>query len=671
MSQAAAVSNPAPVVTAAGQRAWSCVPPTLVAAIGLLAWWGVWHGQYLFDDLPAIEDNVALGGGHWWRAAFSVDHQPLANRPLTCLTLAWDFAVYGPGPFGPHLTSLLLHLGNAMLVLATVRAALSAPNLAGRFEARRATRIATAVALIWVAHPLGGDAVAYATQRSTLLFSGFLLVGLLASLRAASSPRPIRWRALAVLAIACGMASKEDMVAAPLLLVLWERAFVLPSWAAMRRRAGFFAVLAGTWLVLVGCLVLGPANPTVGYATTPSVTAWHWLLTQAGVLVHYVRLVLWPHPLRGAYDWDIVTGVGAAALPLLAVLVLLGLTIGSWRARPWWGFCGALFFLLLAPTSSLMPIVTEILAERRMYLPMLTVLVPAVLCGENLLRRRGSGLPWLAPVLVLAVTLTLAWQSRQRVAVYADSVAFWDDAFAQRDPASRSFLASQILGKQAEMLLQQGRVEEAIPCIETALQCEHHTYFEEATYALSLQRRGRHQEAVAVLRQLVAERPDDGAIVGRLGNGLVASWNADKGRPDDARLEEAVTVLQRAVVLSPRHAGLWHSLGFVLRVRGDLRAAADAYQHSVESTTARVEPYISLAELLPGFGRQAEVGALFDRLLAAHPGDTDLRLQVAGFLLVQHRQDLAVPLLQDVLRIDPTSQQADQLLREAQTDTGR
>ena len=84
-----------------------------------------------------------------------------------------------------------------------------------------------------------------------------------------------------------------------------------------------------------------------------------------------------------------------------------------------------------------------------------------------------------------------------------------------------------------------------------------------------------------------------------------------------------------------------------------------------------MEPYISLAELLPGFGRQAEVGALFDRLLAAHPGDTDLRLQVAGFLLVQHRQDLAVPLLQDVLRIDPTSQQADQLLREAQTDTGR
>jgi len=642
------------------------LPYVLVAATGLVAWWGVWHGQFLFDDFQAIAENAALNSGHWWQAAFSAEHHPLVNRPLSCLTLTWDFAVYGPGPFGPHLTNLLLHLANGMLVLATLRAALMAPNLAGRFAARRTTGLATAVAALWVTHPLGGDAVAYATQRSTLLFSGFLLLGLLASLRAASSPRPIRWRALAVLAIACGMASKEDMVVAPLLLVLWERAFVLSSWTAMRRRAGFFAALACTWLVLVGCLVLGPANPTVGYATTPAVTAWHWLSTQAGVLVHYLRLVVWPHPLRGAYDWDIVTSVGAAALPGLVVITLLGFTIAWWRSRPWWGFCGALFFLLLAPTSSLMPIVTEVLAERRMYLPMLAVLVPVVLLGERVLRTHAK-MAMLAPMLVVAAAIAFGLVSRQRVAVYADPVSFWNDAFDRRDPASRSFLASQILGNQAAMLFQQNRSEEAVPLIETAMQCEHRTHFEEAIYALSLQHRGRHREALQVLRRLAAEHPDDGDIGGRLGNALVAHWNADQGRPDDVRLEEAEAVLQRAVERKPAHAGFWYTLGFVRRVRGNLPAAADAYQRSAELTTERVEPYVSLAELLPGLGREAEVGAVFDRLLVAHPGDTSLRLQVVEFLLTQRRQDVAVPMLQDVLRIDPENQQAERLLRQART----
>ena len=82
---------------------------------------------------------------------------------------------------------------------------------------------ATAVAAIWVAHPLGADAVAYATQRSTLLASGCLLLALLATLRSHRSPRGGRWWALCVLAMALALASKEDMVTGPVLVVLFDR----------------------------------------------------------------------------------------------------------------------------------------------------------------------------------------------------------------------------------------------------------------------------------------------------------------------------------------------------------------------------------------------------------------------------------------------------------------
>ncbi|HEX5054705.1 MAG TPA: hypothetical protein VFZ65_23215, partial [Planctomycetota bacterium] len=57
----------------------------LVAA--LIAWWGVWRFDFVFDDGPAIQDNAALAAGDWWRAAFGTVHTPLANRPLACLSL--------------------------------------------------------------------------------------------------------------------------------------------------------------------------------------------------------------------------------------------------------------------------------------------------------------------------------------------------------------------------------------------------------------------------------------------------------------------------------------------------------------------------------------------------------------------------------------------------------
>ena len=135
----------------------------LIMAAGLFAWWGCWRGQYLFDDHPAIVDNEALQAGNAWAAAFGSKHQPLASRPLACLSLVLDFAVFGPGPFGPHLTNLLLHLGNALLLWRVLRAALAARNLRERVAG---PGLASAIVLLWVCHPLATDAVAYATQAT-------------------------------------------------------------------------------------------------------------------------------------------------------------------------------------------------------------------------------------------------------------------------------------------------------------------------------------------------------------------------------------------------------------------------------------------------------------------------------------------------------------------------
>lgn len=646
------------------------LPFALLVASGLFAYWGAWRCGYVFDDGVAILDNKPLQAGDWWNAAFGAQHQPLANRPLACWSLIVDARLFGEGPFGPHLVSLVLHLLNACLVFVVTRRALVAPNLTGRVPIERATWLATAVGATWVAHPIGVDAVAYLTQRSTLLAHGLWLLAIYGTLRAHDAVHPTRWRSLVVAALCGSMASKEDAIVGPLLLVLFERAFLLPSWSSMRQRLGYYVAVALSWSVLAACLLLGPHNPTVGFSTRNPVTAWQWLMTQAGVIVHYLEQIAWPHDLRGAYDWGIVTNLGDALAPGLPLVLLLGLTLACWWRRPWWGWLGAMFFLWLAPTSSIMPIVTELAAERRVYLPMLFVLVPMVLAGDRL---GGAVLPtrlrWLVGVPVLAIVTTLGLVTHSRVAVYDNTHAFWDDAFVKADPRSRTFGAGMILANRGDALLSQGRDQEGHACHDLAVQCENPTPQRILRHALSLLGRKRHVEALAIVRQLAAASPSDN-VLGGLGMCLAANHEAEGGKPDDPRLDEAEVALRRALAAVPANTQYWNALGYVLKVHGDFAGAEDAYRRVTELRPPDATPWLLRAEMLERLGRRSEIGPVIEELLAARPTDVGLRLHLAERLRQGGDRDFALRLLQDVLYLDPGNAAASGMLRQL-TPQGR
>jgi len=560
------------------------IPFLVVVAAGWFAWHGTWRGEWVYDDLDAIAQNRALLAGDWWNGAFGPQHQPLANRPLACLSLVLDARLFGPGPFGPHLGNFVLHLVNATLLLLVVRGCLRAPALAGRFTESRATWLAASIAALWVAHPLGADAVCYATQRSTLLFSGALLVSILATLRSHAGERRRWWQGIAVVAMAAAMASKEDAVIGPFLVVLLERAFVVSTWRELRARRAFHVAMASTWLVLLACVWLGPSNATVGYATAVPVTAFQWLLTQAGVVAGYVRLAAWPHPLRTAYDTAIVTNVAAAALPGLFVLGLLAVTIGSWRRRPWWGFVGAVFFLLLAPTSTIMPIVSEVVAERRAYLPMLLVVVPAVFAVDALLAGNAARVA-IAAVAVTAAVVGLGSMARSRVAVYRDPGSFWSDAWEKRDPTSRSYVAGVIAINRGDVAYRSNRAAEAFACYDAAMSCEAQSATAKGRHAMSLLERDRPAEAVESLRRL-AKTSGDASTLGMLGIALLVSNQKERAGAADPRLAEAEEVLQRSLAMDEKNAQFWGALAEVRAGRGRMQDAAAAARRSKELEAA-------------------------------------------------------------------------------------
>lgn len=634
-----------------------------VVAAGLFAWWGVWWGNWVFDDSPAIAANLALQRGDWWAAAFSAPHQPLSNRPLSCLSLAIDFAVFGPGPFGPHLTNILLHLGNGILVWSCVRGAFVARNLAGRWSHRDIAFAACAIATLWVVHPLGADAVAYATQRSTLLASAFLLVACRAALQASASAKPVWWRAAVVVAVACAMASKEDAVVGPILLVLFERAFLVPSWSALRQRMGFFLALASTWIVLGFCVANGPRNPTVGYATRAPVTAFEWLFTQAGVVANYLRLTVWPDPLRGAYDLGIVDRLAPAILPGLFVLCVLATTVMAWRRHPWFGWLGALCFLWLAPTSTVLPIVTEIAAERRMYLPLLFVVVPVVVLFVRTVAQRNVAVRGAAVVLWLGLVLVLGVVTRGRVEVYRDTFTFWDDAWRKRTPGSRTFLAGLLLSNQGDSLQAQGRVEEAGACYDESMRCDGPTAPAIARHAISLLMRGRHDEAIARMRHL-ARTNDDPNTKGVLGVCLVVAHQAERGKPDDPGVLEAGPLLETAVAAMPGDVQFWSALAYAQRLVGRLAAAEQAYLRVTELEPDHLDAWTDRATVLEQLGRGAEVEPWLRAALAAQPRNVALRVRWAARCAQRGSPADAAVLLREALTIDPAHAEAAAMLRQ-------
>lgn len=176
----------------------------------------------------------------------------------------------------------------------------------------------------------------------------------------------------------------------------------------LRRRGG--ARPAATWLLLAALMLTSRhRDNTVGFGLGVGPGA--YLLTQARAIALYLRLCLWPHPLVIDYGTALVSGLGAMWPQGLLVLALLGAAAWALVRRPALGFLGGAFFAVLAPSSSFIPLVTQPIAEHRMYLPLAAAVVLAVLGLESLAGNRSL---WLWP----AAAGLLAFATSRRVADY-------------------------------------------------------------------------------------------------------------------------------------------------------------------------------------------------------------------------------------------------------------
>lgn len=384
--------------------------PLLLLAAGMLAYSNTFHVPFLFDDVPNIVQNTRI---HrlWPLWELLVPGQgglTTSGRPLISLSFALNYAWGGLAVEGYHAVNLGIHLLAGCVLYGLLRRTFLLPGCAESLKSR-ATPLALAIAALWLLHPLQTESVTYISQRAEMVMALCYLFSLYALIRTATAEESRlsrRWACWTLAGCWIGMTAKEVMVSAPLILFLYDRAFLAGSFQeAWWKRGRLYLGLAASWLLL-GALVMltGNRGGTAGFGTAGEAAWWHYALKQFDAVATYLKLVFWPHPLVFDYGADTV-GSWMEIWPQGILIGLLAAATGFalWR-WPRCGFSGAAFFAILAPSSSVIPIISQTMAEHRMYLPLA---VPLALAGCGLFLLSGrAGLGLLAAWALLLAGLT-------------------------------------------------------------------------------------------------------------------------------------------------------------------------------------------------------------------------------------------------------------------------
>jgi len=435
------------------------LPPLALAVFAVLPYLDSVRAPLLWDDYSSIVGNTAIT--HLWPLPlWAPADSVVGGRPVVCLTLAINYAISGFNTWSYHLLNVLIHALCAVVLYGLIGHTLLLSRWKGKWDLA-AGPFAFAVALIWAVHPIQTDAVTYITQRTECLMSLFLLLTLYCSMRASQSNHRVLWQLAAIASCALGMGCKESMAVAPILVFLYDFIFLPP--AERRNRRLLYLGLPLTLLLLPLFLSHVNMSNKSGFGLG-RISSWDYLKTQAGVICHYLRLLVWPHPLSLDYfDWPIANHIASVLLPGVFLIVLLGATLFWIFRRSWLGFAGAWFFLILAPTSSVLPIMTEIAAERRMYLPSAAVI--AVVCaGVWRLWRSAPKWFWITAVTLLAGALSIATAVRNWD--YRSDLAIWTDTVMKRPNDARAHLHI------AMDLIQQRDFDAAVRELHTTLRLE-------------------------------------------------------------------------------------------------------------------------------------------------------------------------------------------------------
>jgi tetratricopeptide (TPR) repeat protein len=584
----------------AGYRQTALLVAFIVGAVAV-ANLNVLSAGFVWDDRALITDNVLIKHWHTLPQLFTAPFLGMYYRPLVMVSFALEYSLWGLKPLGFHLTNLLIHAANAVLVFVIIR------------EVTRTQRSALLGALLFAVHPAHKGVVVIA-DRTGVLAALFFLASIAVYMRFRRSPGGVRAPALYAASLVLGglaFFSKEETIMLPAVVVLID-AVLYGEWlrpfrpARIVRYVPFFA-LALLYLV-VRAHTLGPA---VGLMDAFAVEPVRRLMTIPAVLLDYLRLLLLP--LHLDYEPRMPVAVSLAEPRILfSLLPFIALLAAAFLARKNRAVAfGTLWYLaVIFPMSNIIPIYPEA-ADVELFTPIHFLYLPSI--GVFLMA--GAGID------ALLRTETSKARRRSAVATFCCILLFFSALSIERNHL------------WADEIRFYRYVVEMHP--------EHHRM--RANLGNVYLERNRIDEAVRELEQTVLLAPD----IAWYRNSLALAYRAQ------GRLDRAVAEFKRSVQLDPASANGYVNLSATYRIRGRLADAIAVGRQAVEIAPNSAAAHVNLAIAYKDAGALAEAEKQFDTAIGLDPDSPEAYNGLGIVYAIMGRYDLARNAWERALRIRP------------------
>jgi tetratricopeptide (TPR) repeat protein len=559
---------------------------------------------FIWDDDVFLTDNPLIRASDGLRR-FWFTGEPVDYWPVTSTTLWLEWRLWGLNPLGYHVTNVLLHAAETVLMWRI----LEKLRVPGAFLA----------AAVFAVHPVNVESVAWITQRKNLMAMLFYQISILLFLRA-GEPRAAGGRAwaadgwlwLSLAAFVLAMLAKGSVAMLPFVLLgitAWRRPLTRGDWL---RIAPFLAVSA--------VLVVVNLNFTVRAADAVARAAGLGeRLLGAGAVVWFYLYKAWiPIHLSFVYPlWDVRAADPRWWLPLGSALCLsaaLFLMRRRWGRGPLfaWGY----FCVSLVPAMGFTDVFFmrySLVADHYEHLALIGAIAP-VTAGFVLWRRKLAGaVRRAADFGCLAAVAGLAWLTWGQSAMYSGLETLWRTTIA-RDP--EGWMAYNNL---ANVLLLDGRIKEAESVCRVAIAKDPNQPEARSTLGIALGREGRVNEAIVEYRAAIALKPRFVEAYNNLGNALLRT----------GRVEEAILNFQMALYIKPRGASALNNLGAACVAQGRTQDAISCFRRALEIRGAYADAHVNLGIVLIRIGRVDEGVGHLRRALEINPGLEDARRRLA------------------------------------------
>jgi tetratricopeptide (TPR) repeat protein len=533
------------------------------------------HEFVNYDDPRYVTNNPHVQEGFTWRSVQWAFTTRYANNwhPLTWFSHILDWQLFGRNPAGHHLTNLLLHLANTLLLFAVLRRMTGAVGPSGL------------VAALFAVHPLHVESVAWVAERKDVLSTFFWMLTLLAYARYAERRTAGRYL-LTLLLFALGLMTKPMLVTLPcvmLLLDYWPlRRLELPAGGAGSRvvrllveKLPFFALSAASSAVTVWAQNVGGTVMPTEVLPVP--------LRAANAVVacaRYIQNTIWPADLAVFYPhpgvwpaWEV-----AAAAALVGGSTILACWL--WRRRPYW-IVGWLWYLgTLVPVIGLVQVGGQALADRYTYVPLIGLFLVAAWGGVELAsqRRAHPAVGWAVAVVIVLACAVVSWfQTR----LWRDSIALFEHAVRVTE---NNHVAHNNL---AIALAERGRIEDATIHLLEVVRIRPRFASAHNNLGLALAAQNRTAEAAAHFARAVEINPGFAEAHNNLGCALAGL----------GRAELAIPHFERAISLAPSFADAHYNLAAALLERGEADRAENHLREALRLRPGYAQAAQKLSEI--------------------------------------------------------------------------